>query len=136
MLVERDLLVPAGDMYGTDIFGEAITGARENAKAAGMNINYIHRDAFDFTHKYLFDEIVTDMPDRGKKTREEQDRFYGQFFEKAAELLKAGGVMVMYSDENGFVKKHLRLRSDFYLRKEYCIREKEGYYLFIIGFKG
>lgn len=136
MLVERDLLVPAGDMYGMDIFGEAIVGARENAKAAGMNINYIHRDAFDFTHKYLFDEIVTDMPVRGKKSREEQDRFYDRFFDKAAELLKAGGVLVMYSDEIGFVKKYLRLRSDFYLRKEYCIREKEGYYLFIIGFKG
>lgn len=62
MLVERDLLVAAGDMYGTDVFGEAIAGARENAKAAGRNINYINRDIFDFTHKYLFDEIVTDMP--------------------------------------------------------------------------
>lgn len=136
MLVERDLLVPAGDMYGTDIFGEAIAGARENAGAAGMNINYINRDIFDFTHKYLFDEIVTDMPVRGKKTREEQDRLYCSFFEKASTLLKAGGILIMYSNENGFVKKHLRLRSDFYLRKEYCIRKKEGYYLFIIGFKG
>ncbi len=68
LLVERDFLVPAGDMYGVDIFGEAILMARENARTAGMNINYINRDIFDFTHKHLFDEIVTDMPARGKKT--------------------------------------------------------------------
>ena len=136
LLVERDFLVPAGDMYGVDIFGEAILMARENARAAGMNINYINRDIFDFTHKYLFDEIVTDMPARGKKTKEEQDQFYGRFFEKASSLLRSQGVIVMYSDENGFVKKQLRLRPDFYLKKEYCIREKEGYYLFIIKYKG
>lgn len=135
LLIERDLLVPSGDMYGTDIFGDAIAGARENMKAAGMNINYINRDFFDFTHKYLFDEIVTDMPMRGRKSKEEQDVFYRRFFEKAAELLRAGGVLVMYSNENGFVKKQLRLRKDFHLKKEFCIREKEGYFLFIIGYK-
>ncbi len=136
MLIERDLLVAAGDMYGTDIFGDAIMGARENTRLAGMNINYIHRDIFDFTHKYLFDEIVTDMPVRGKKTKEEQDAFYERFFGKAATLMRSGGVLILYSNENGFVKKQLRLRNDFYLRKEFCIREKEGYYLFIIGYKG
>lgn len=67
MLIERDLLVPAGDMYGLDIFGEAVIKARENAKAAGRQINYINRDFFDFTHKYLFDEIICNMPLRGKK---------------------------------------------------------------------
>lgn len=67
MLMERDLLVPAGDMYGLDIFGEAVIKARENAKAAGRQINYINRDFFDFTHKYLFDEIISNMPLRGKK---------------------------------------------------------------------
>ncbi len=50
--------------------------------------------------------------------------------------MRSQGVIVMYSDENGFVKKQLRLRPDFYLKKEYCIREKEGYYLFIINYKG
>lgn len=136
MLIERSLLVPAGDMYGTDIFGEAIIGARENAKAAEMNINYIQRNFFDFTHDYLFDEIVTDMPVRGKKSKEEQDRLYSRFFMKAAEILKPGGVIIMYSNEMGFIKKQLRLNRDFVMKKEFCIRAKEGYCLFIIGFKG
>lgn len=136
LLIERDLLVAAGDMYGIDTFGDAIEGARENTRAAGMHINYIHRDYFDFTHNYLFDEIVTDMPQRGKKTKEEQDALYRRFFDKAQELLRPGGVMVVYSDENAFIKKQLRIRESFSLRREYVIRSKEGSCLYIIGYKG
>lgn len=79
MLIERDIRVPAREKYGTDIFGEAIDGARENAALAGEQINFIHRDFFDFRHDYLFDEIVTNMPVRGKMTREQLDRLYEKF---------------------------------------------------------
>lgn len=135
MLIERDLLVPAGDMYGTDIFGEAILKARENALAAGRAVNYINRDFFDFTHKYLFDELVTNMPVRGKKSKEEQDDFYGRFFDRAASFLKADGVIILYSNEYGFVKKQLRLHKEYRLINEFCIRKKDGFYLFIISIK-
>lgn len=135
MLIERDMLIPAGDMYGTDIFGEAIIKARENAAAAGRAINFINRDYFDFTHEYRFDEIITNMPEKGKKTKEEQDQLYADFFEKSSSMLNSDGVIIMYSNESGFVKKQLRLRSDYHLINEYSIREKEGYYLFIIGTK-
>lgn len=135
MLIERDLAVAAGDMYGTDIFGEAIIKARENALAAGRAVNYINRDFFDFTHKYLFDEIVTNMPMRGKKSKEEQDAFYGDFFERASGLLAEDGVIILYSNENGFVKKQLRLHKEYRLLEEYIIRKKDGFSLFIIGIK-
>lgn len=135
MLIERDLLVPAGDMYGTDIYGEAILKARENALAAGRAVNYINRDFFDFTHKYLFDELIANMPVRGKKTKEEQDDFYGRFFDRAASFLKADGVMILYSNESGFVKKQLRLHKEYRLMDEFCIRKRDGFYLFIIGMK-
>lgn len=109
--------------------------ARENAKAAGRQINYINRDFFDFTHKYLFDEIISNMPLRGKKTREEQDAFYSQFFDCAGKFLKNGGYMILYSNEGGFVKKQLRRHMEYRLIDEFCIREKEGFYLFIVGKK-
>ena len=80
MLIERNKLVPAREMYGIDLFGEAIAKARENTQNAGGRIWYINRDFFDFTHDYKFDEIITDMPPRGKKTKEEQDAFYARFF--------------------------------------------------------
>ena len=135
MLIERDMLVQARDMYGTDVFGEAILKARENATAAGRLINFINRDFFDFKHQYLFDEIITNMPVRGKKSKDEQDEFYGRFFDRASSYLTADGVMILYTNESGFVKKQLRLHKEYRLLEEYCIRKKDGFYLFIIGVK-
>lgn len=136
MLIERDFCVPAGDMYGVDIFGDAIPMARENADAAGKKIHFINRDFFDFRHEYLFDEIVTDMPVRGKKTKEETDAFYGRFFERSKELLRKGAVLILFSGEEGFVKKQLRLRKEYRLLAEHCIREKTHFYLYIIQYQG
>ena len=140
MLIERDIRVPAREKYGIDIFGDAIRMARENATAAGEKINFINRNYFDFEHDYLFDEIVTNMPTRGTskgggKTREELAFLYEKFFEKSAELLKAGGIIVMYSNEEGFVKKQLRLREDYRLLQEHCVREKDHFYLFVIQYR-
>ena len=135
MLIERDIRVPAREKYGTDIFGEAIDGARENAALAGEQINFIHRDFFDFRHDYLFDEIVTNMPVRGKMTREQLDRLYEKFFRKALIILEKEAVIVMYTGEIGFVKKQLRLHREFSLLEEYCMQSKTGCYLFIIGVK-
>ena len=136
MLIERDIRVPAREKYGIDIFGEAIRGARENASYAEEKINFINRDYFDFTHAYLFDEIITNMPVRGRKSKEETDTFYGRFFEKSAGLLKADGILVLYSNEQGFIRKQLRIRSAYRLLAEQCIREKDQFYLFVIQYKG
>ena len=69
-------------------------------------------------------------------TREEQDAFYSQFFDCAGKFLKNGGHMILYSNEGGFVKKQLRRHMEYRLLDEFCIREKEGFYLFIVGKKG
>ena len=136
MLIERNLKVPAREMYGTDIFGDAIVFARENTQAAGMRVNYIHRDFFDFKHEYLFDEIITNMPLRGQKTKQEMDAFYGAFFEKAKTHLTKDAVIVMYTNEIGFVKKQLRLHKEFSLLQETCLQPKNDFNLLIMGYKG
>lgn len=136
MLIERDICVPAREKYGIDIFGDAIRMARENASAAGEKINFINRDYFDFRHEYKFDEIITNMPLRGKKSREEMDVFYENFFKKSKEILARDAVIVMYSNEEGFVKKQLRLQNEYRLVQEYCVREKDHFYLFVIKYKG
>ncbi len=133
MLIERDRLCPARVMYGIDIFGEAIDGARENTALAGKTVNFIQRDFFAFQHDYLFDEIITNMPDRGRRTREEHDLFYGDFFAKAKEVLTEQGRIILYSNEKNYVKKQLRLRKEFILLQEYNMDEKGIYSLFIIG---
>ncbi len=133
MLLERDRVCPARMMYGIDTFGEAIDGAWENTRLAGKQVNYIHRDFFTFQHGYLFDEIITNMPERGKTSREEHALFYQKFFEKAEELLTDSGTMVLYSNEKNYIKKQLRLRNGFTLLKEYSMDEKGIYNLFIIA---
>ena len=136
MLIERDIAVPAREKYGIDIFGDAIAGARENAAAAGELIHYIHRDYFDFKHEYPFDEIITNMPMRGRKTKEEMDAFYARFFEKSKEVLLPGGRMIFYSNEEGFVKKQLRLYKEYRLLAEFTIRKKEQFSLYVVELKG
>lgn len=136
MLIERNKKVPAREMYGTDIFGEAIVFARENTQNAGMRVNYIHRDFMDFKHEYLFQEIITNMPMRGTKTKQEMDAFYGVFFEKAKTHLTKDGVIIMYTNEIGFVKKQLRLHKEFSLLQETCMQQKNDFHLLIMGYKG
>lgn len=132
LLIERLYALPVRAAFGTDTYGEAIFGARANTAAAHMNINYIQRNFLEFTHGYLFDEIWADMPLRGKKTREEQDAFYLAFFKRAWKLLKDGGRVFVYCNEIGLVKKYIRLLGTFRLKQEFCIREKDGFYLFIL----
>lgn len=136
MLIERDFVKPAGVMYGVDLFGEAIAGAWENTALAGKNVYYVKRDFFDFTHKYLFDEIFTNLPVRGKQSREEWDEFYRKFFQKAGELLKSDGIMVLYSDQDGLIKKQIRLQKKWKLINEYDMDGTERFSVYIIGRKG
>lgn len=136
MLIERNKKVPAREIYGVDLFGEAISYARENTECAGMHVNYIHRDFMDFKHNYLFDEIVTNMPQRGQRTKQEMDAFYHTFFEKAKTHLSNGAVIIMYTNEMGFVKKQLRLHNEFKLLQETCLQQKNDFYLMIISYKG
>lgn len=132
MLIERDRICPAKVMYGIDSFGQAIAGARENTHLAGKEINYINRDFFAFHHRELFDEIITNMPDKGKKDKKEQDLMYGKFFGSAGKHLTNGGKIIMYSNEKNYVKKYLRLHGEYHLIQEYSMDGKGIYYLFII----
>ena len=109
------------DVYGQQIVVQTLKNVIKNNK---------------LTHAYLFDEIITNMPVRGRKSKEETDTFYGRFFEKSAGLLKADGILVLYSNEQGFIRKQLRIRSAYRLLAEQCIREKDQFYLFVIQYKG
>jgi len=134
MLIERNKVTPVKTAYAIDIFGEAVEKAKGNAKRAEMTVNFIHRDYLDFNHEYKFDEIISNLPQRGKKTREEHEKFYERFFDKSAEILADNGMMILYSNEKGFIYKQLRLRKSFKLVREFVIREKEEFSLYIIQF--
>ena len=72
LLIERAKLVPVRNLYGVDIYGDAIRFARENTEAAGMEAYYIQRDIRDFRSNFLFDEILTQLPAAASKDREQE----------------------------------------------------------------
>ena len=134
MLIERNYHTHARNMYATDIFADAIEKGQENADKAQMWIHFINRDFFTFTHGYPFDELISNMPARGKKTKDEQDRLYADFFAKAAQICGDGAKLILYSNEMGFIKKQLRLHKEFQMLQETLIRKTGEYYLFVIEY--
>lgn len=131
MLIERARLVKPGTMYGIDSFGDAIRGARENTKAAGELVNYINRDFFDFTHEYLFDEVITDMPwTKQASQRRTVEELYRRFFERVPRLVKPGGVVILYTHDRKLVKRYAG--AYLKLEKEYEISMKEETHVMIL----
>ena len=135
-IIERNLRMKTYDNYAVDIFGEAISGAKYNAQAAKVTCNFITKDFLEFTSKHKMTEVFADMPQRGKKTREELDEFYAGCFMQFAKLLDAGGHLFLYSCEEGFVKKHLRLHRELVLLRAYEVRPKEQGMFYIIEKRG
>ncbi len=137
MLVERAKALPAGAMYGVDIFGEAIDKAWINTERSGCRAWYVNRDFFDFTHEYLFDEIITDLPQVTPSRGEREIRqLYGRFFEKASVHLKKDGVMVLYSTEGQTAAEEGRKRPEYKIEERFPINEKTGTEVLIFRFRG
>ena len=133
MLIERNKVVPAKVMYGVDLFGEAIDKAIENSILDDTDIYFITRDFFDFTHRYLFDEIFTNMPARmGRKTQEDMEDLYNRFFNKAAAMLSEKAIMVMYSRDPYLVQEGVKKRDYYTILEEHLISKKEDAYVYIL----
>jgi tRNA G10 N-methylase Trm11 len=137
MLIERCRAVRANIMYGIDIYGEAIEKARVNTALAGLRVNYINRDFFEFRHEYLFDEIITDLPQVTQaKDRRQIQELYAQFFAYAGKVLKKEAVMVLYASEPEFVRKEVKKYREYHICESYVINERQGTTVFVIEVKG
>ncbi len=133
MLIERNYAVRARTMYGTDTSGEAIEKARINTAAAGMNVNYINRDFFAFTHEYLFDEIITEFPQTAKNVPPDRIReLYRRFFEHAGALMKEEAVMILYSSEPSYVRAEVKKYPEYRIREAFVLNERNKTTLFVI----
>ena len=127
MLIERNLRVRAGDMYGIDTLSEAVDGARENTSVLGFPVHYIHRDFFDFKHTYLFDELITDLPGRaGAEKDPETVLLYERFPGAAWPLLKSDAVLVLFSHLTDTLLHAFAADGRFELLRKYCLNEKSG----------
>jgi len=135
LLVERQKAVRAKSCYGVDYKGEAIEGALKNTPAAGQIAHYVRRDFFDFTHEYLFDEIITDMPfAMGMKGKDEIRELYRTFFKKAGWLLSPGGIMILYTRDKQYVDQ-FALKAGYTVEKEVQFDGKDDTWLVVLRYK-
>lgn len=133
MLIERHKYRPANTMYGIDIYNEGIEKAKINTQAARQIIHYINKDFFEFTHKYLFDEIITNMPMTSKSQgRDELRKLYRHFFQKAPQHLEEDGILVLYTHDLSFVLEEAGT-GGFVIKKKWEISKVEGTYVVILA---
>lgn len=137
LLLERNYAVHADTLYGVDLFGPAIKGARENAAIAGMPAHFINKDIRDFRHEYKFDEIITDMPGEGKnRTAHDVEYLYRVLCERAEELLNPGSLLFLYAHDRGYAKRYIRETRGLKLQKEWRISEKEDTWFLAVRYEG
>ena len=135
MLIERNRYEETGDLYGIDLYGVGIDAARENAKLAGIRVNYINRDFFDFKHDYLFDEVISNMPRvMGQKTAKEIQELYKKFWKKIQEHIGHGAILVLYCYDKDIFQATI-LYERFRVLEEFEISKKEGSYVFVIRYE-
>ncbi|MCR5546760.1 MAG: methyltransferase [Lachnospiraceae bacterium] len=118
LLIERQMLKKPKETFGTDIYGVAISEAREATKSIGANINFINRDYFDFTFDGDFNEIITEFPDLFHKDKEEKEKFLKKFFSASAALTKKGAKIILLTNENGSIKQQIKRNPDVRLERE------------------
>jgi len=133
MLIERNKAVPAGIMYGIDIYGEAVEKARSNGAYAGCRINYINKDFMEFEHGYLFDEVITNLPQvTAQKSKQEIGVLYSEFLNKISKHLKNDAVLILYVQEALLWKDALRKNGEYHVEKRFLINEKNETSVYVI----
>ncbi|MFQ6876044.1 MAG: TRM11 family SAM-dependent methyltransferase, partial [Coprobacillus cateniformis] len=138
LLIERCFAKSAHFVMGIDVYGQGIESARKNAKLAGQNIYFVHKDSLRFVNNEMFDEIITDMPTFAQmKDQEQLQNLYDRFFERIRRLVKPGGYVFLYTSEISLVRKNLRLQEGYLsLEEHYEVpRGKNMFYFFIIKVK-
>ena len=118
---ENDLIFSTLAEYDRDTITEIISVA-DNTRGIGYEIELIRKD-------------LIAMAAQAEARRDYLPSVIGDVDVFKRNLLAEDGIIIMYSNEVGFVKKQLRLQPCYRLIQEYTIRKKDSYCLFIIGMK-
>ena len=102
-----------------------------------MHVNYINKNFFEFEHEYLFDEIITDMPQvTQSKHRQEIRDIYVRFFAYVGKVLKEDGVIILYASEPVFVYEEVKKNRTFRICEAFVINERQGTTVFVLKMDG
>lgn len=136
MLIERRQVATPSALYGVDIMEEAVRKARKNSSLAHVRSDYIHRDFVDFTHEKSFDEIVTNLPAASRlRNVESVAALYDRFLEYIPRVARSGATIVAYTPDYGILKHSLEEHGRYYIKKTFCINEREGSFVVVFRLK-
>jgi len=123
LLVEREKRNPCRELVGVDITSRAIEAARRNLDAAGLKNARLIRDDMANLLKHgvareKFDEVITNMPFGIRVgNHDENEVLYKKFFNLAPSLLREGGIMLLFTQEIGLIRRLLANNPHFSLLK-------------------
>lgn len=108
-LIERGLLSPCASLTGVDIAHRAIDVARENTALSGVNAKYTVNDILRFECHRPYDELISNLP-FGNRVGDHSscEKLYAGLLAKLPQLVKKGGVAILYTMEFTLLKCLIR----------------------------
>ncbi len=96
-------------LLGVDKSGTAVSVARENAKAGSSNARFVCRDVLHFEARDGVDLVVSNMPFGSRVgSHRNNEALYARFLKRLPNLLRTGGVAVLYTTEGKLLERLLR----------------------------
>ncbi|MBQ7061277.1 MAG: methyltransferase domain-containing protein, partial [Clostridia bacterium] len=111
-LIERGLMSPCRSLTGVDISHRAIDAARRNTELSGVNAKYTVNDILRFECHRPYDELIANLP-FGNRVGDHSscEKLYRGLLDKLPQLVKKGGVAILYTMEFTLLKRLIRERS-------------------------
>ena len=108
-LIERGLLSPCASLTGVDISHHAVDVARRNTELAGVNAKYTVNDILRFECHRPYDELIANLP-FGNRVGDHSscEKLYRGLLDRLPQLVKNGGVAILYTMEFTLLKRLIR----------------------------
>lgn len=108
-LIERGLMSPCASLTGVDIAHSAIDIARKNTALSGVPAKYTVNDILRFECHRPYDELISNLP-FGNRVGDHSscEKLYKGLLEKLPQLVKKGGVAILYTMEFTLLKRLIR----------------------------
>lgn len=108
-LIERGKLSPCASLTGVDISHKAIDIARRNTELSGVPAKYTVNDILRFECHRPYDELIANLP-FGNRVGDHSscEKLYKGLLEKLPQLVKKGGIAILYTMEFTLLKKLIR----------------------------
>lgn len=112
-LIERGLLSPCASLTGVDIAHAAIDVARRNTALSGVDAKYTVNDILRFVCHRPYDELICNLPFGNRVgTHSSCEALYKGLLDRLPELVKKGGVAILYTMEFTLLKRLIAARGD------------------------